>query len=155
MLRNNMRGKFMNKFDDTQLYKLLIASNLQDIDDFLNKYGIDSVDRDGRTFLMSAVSENKIEIVSHLIKNGTDVTKQDKQGLTALHLACFEDNQEIAQLLIDNGSKIDQIDNEGNTALWRAVMAHDENARTVKLLISKGADVNIQNKHGVSPSDLM
>ncbi|MBO0470464.1 hypothetical protein JZO66_07890 [Enterococcus sp. DIV0242_7C1] len=45
----------INKFDDTKLYELLGRADIQEIDNFLEKYGINSVDRDGRTFLLSTI----------------------------------------------------------------------------------------------------
>nr|MDA1491023.1 hypothetical protein [Bacteroides fragilis] len=40
----------MNRFDDTQLYPLILQEDFGNIEKFLKKYGIDSVDRDGRSF---------------------------------------------------------------------------------------------------------
>ncbi|WP_312967439.1 ankyrin repeat domain-containing protein [Acinetobacter gerneri] len=145
----------MNKFDDTQLYHLLISNDLSAIDKFLNKFGLDSVDRDQRTFLMSAIVEKKIDIVKHLLDIGADVNIHEKIGLTALHFAALENNLEIIKLLIESGAEIDAIDNQGNTPLWRAIMTTDGDSDISKYLVSKGADLDQKNKHGVSPRDLL
>ena len=153
-MQKEVRG-FMNKFDDSKLYQLLEEKDFRKIDAFLKKYGADSVDRDGRTFLMSAIVEQKIELVKHLISLSCNVNASDIQGLTPLHFAAIYDNEAIASLLVEHGANIDAQDDQGNTPLWRAVMENDAKASVAKYLISVGADMAKENNHGVSPSDLM
>lgn len=144
----------MAQFDDSQLYRLLNTSSHPEITCFLNRYGIDSVDRDGRTFLMTAVVENKIEVVKHLFELGCSCHLQDGQGLTALHFAAMYDLIELVALLISHGALVDSEDNEGNTPLWRAAMSSDGMTASMKLLMAAGADPTKKNKHGVASEDL-
>ncbi|RTQ91445.1 ankyrin repeat domain-containing protein [Lysinibacillus telephonicus] len=145
----------MNKFDDTQLYKLINESNLENINDFLQKYGLDSVDRDGRTFLMSAIVEGKDDIVIYLVNKGCNVNAKDKFGLTALHFAAIYDRCNIAKVLISNGAEIDAVDNIGNTPLWRAIMENSSETPTIRYLLENGADLNKANNRGITPKDLL
>lgn len=127
----------MNKFDDTQLYALLNESNYEKINAFLQIYGIDSVDRDGRTFLMSAIVEGKGDIVSYLLNIGCNVNAKDKAGLTALHFAAIYDRCSIVKVLITNGAEIDEVDYIGNTPLWRAIMEHSNETSTIRYLFAQ------------------
>ncbi|MCH1624633.1 ankyrin repeat domain-containing protein [Fredinandcohnia sp. SECRCQ15] len=145
----------MNKFDDTQLYTLLSESNYGNIEVFLQKYGLDSVDRDGRTFLMSAIVEGKENIVNYLVNKGCNVHAKDKSGLTALHFAAIYDRCNIAKVLITNGAEIDAVDSIGNTPLWRAIMENSDKTPTIRYLLENGADPNKANNRGIAPKDLL
>ncbi|MGE8036671.1 ankyrin repeat domain-containing protein [Lysinibacillus sp. NPDC093692] len=148
-------GKKMNKFDDTQLYALLNESNYEKINAFLQKYGLDSVDRDGRTFLMSAIVEGKGDIVSYLVNIGCNVNAKDKTGLTALHFAAIYDRCNIVKVLITHGAEIDAVDYIGNTPLWRAIMENSNGTPTIRYLLENGADSNKTNNRGIAPKNLL
>lgn len=145
----------MNKFDDSQLYKLLNESNYENIKAFLLKYGLNSVDRDGRTFLMSAIVEGKEDIVNFLVNIGCNINAKDKAGLTALHFAAIYDRCNIAKVLLTHGAEIDAVDNNGNTPLWRAVMENSSETSTIEYLLENGADPNKANNRGIAPKDLI
>ncbi|KAF2331061.1 ankyrin repeat domain-containing protein [Flavobacterium ginsenosidimutans] len=145
----------MKTFDDTQLYKLLYGKDFSKIKDFLEKYGLDSVDRDGRTFLMSAIVHGDVSIIKELLLIGCDMNKQDEQGLTALHLAAINDKIDSVKILLDFKAKIDVVDNIGNTALWRAAMELESDSEIIKLLLENGSNINLENQNGVSPKDLL
>ncbi|MDM5247994.1 MULTISPECIES: ankyrin repeat domain-containing protein [unclassified Lysinibacillus] len=145
----------MNKFDDTQLYVLLNESNYEKINTFLQKYGLDSVDRDGRTFLMSAIVEGKEDVVNYLVNIGCNVNTKDKSGLTALHFAVIYDRFTIVKVLITHGAEIDAVDNVGNTPLWRAIMENSNETSTIRYLLENGADPSKANNRGIAPKDLL
>ncbi|PBI92400.1 Ankyrin repeat protein [Flavobacterium sp. ACN2] len=145
----------MKTFDDTQLYKLLYGKDFSKIKDFLEKYGLDSVDRDGRTFLMSAVLDGDASIIKNLLLLGCDINKQDEQGLTALHLSAMNNKIDSVKILLDFKANINLVDNIGNSALWRAVMELESDSEIIKLLLENGADINLENQNGVSTKDLL
>jgi ankyrin repeat protein len=147
LLKNNFK----------QIYTLIVEYNLDEIKEFLNKYGINNTtsNADGRTFLMFSVIEHNIKIVKYLLDLNADANIHDKKGFTALHFAVFEKNLEIVKLLIESGAEIDVVDDQGNTPLWRAIMTTDGDSDISKYLVSKGADLDKKNKHGVSPRDLL
>ena len=143
-------GADVGKFDDKQLYKLLHESNLDEIEEFFKKYGLNSVDRDGRTFLMSAVISRKEDIVDFLLKLGVDVNAQDNDGLSALHLGAIHGITEVLKKkLIQYGANIDIQDKWGNTPLGRTVFY--KKLEATELLLSYSADIDKENNYGVSP----
>lgn len=147
----------MTTIDEKKMIQLLINSDdKQALDTFIKKNGIDAVDRDGRTFLLSAVAKNNLSLVSYLIEQNYDLSAADNQGMTALHIAAIHDYCNMAELLLDKGAEIDPVDVWGNTPLWRAAMnSPDENSSTAKLLLARGADKNKKNNSGVAPTDLL
>lgn len=85
----------MNRFDDTQLYPLILQEDFGNIEKFLKKYGIDSVDRDGRSFLTNTIEEGKNEFAKKLIDLGADINQQDNNGSTPLFAAIRAHNTEM------------------------------------------------------------
>ncbi|TDX09069.1 ankyrin repeat domain-containing protein [Flavobacterium sp. S87F.05.LMB.W.Kidney.N] len=145
----------MGTFDDTQLYKLLFEKDFSKINEFLEKFGLDSVDREGRTFLMSAVIDGNEEMVKDLLILGCGINNQDSKGLTALHLAAINDKVDALKVLLSFNADVNIVDDSGNSALWRAAMELESDSEIIKVLLEKGSDINLENKHGVSPKDLL
>lgn len=145
------------KLNESELINALIGNDYRAIEHLIEIYGINAVDRDQRTILMNCVIKNKIEFVDNILKdNNIDLNKQDFQGLTALHIAVENDCTEIVFLLLkDRRISIDIQDNWGNTPLWRAVHNNPENRDIIDALVSKGANLNIENNYGVSPLQIM
>ena len=145
------------KLKDSQLIKALLEDDYNAMECIINECGINAVDRDQRNLLMNCVVKNKINFVVNILKNDKlDVNNQDYQGFTALHLAIENNLLEIVQLLLkDSRISIDIQDNWGNTPLWRAVHNNPDNRDIINALISKGANPQISNKHGVSPLQIM
>jgi ankyrin repeat protein len=118
-------------------------------------------DNNGRTALMYAVSSAgtglalSTDFIGSLIKGGANVNLADNSGNTPLLIAM---SPEISKILIDAGAKaklaaaiyskenINSQDERGQTVLMR--VAASGNTAMVKVLISKGADVNLTDKEG-------
>ena len=88
----------------------------------------------GSTALFNSRSTNKMQL---LIDNGADTNAKNMYGNTSLFV--YEGRKQL-QLLIDNGADINAKNFSGQTPLSRAIF--NEDARTVQLLISLGADVS-------------
>lgn len=125
--------------------------------------------------LVTAVGENKIEIVNLLLELGVSVDEREigkmgdirikyddnnkliegsyKLGWTPLQWAAVKGNNEIIRLLVDSGANvnyiIDEEDEEFTTALILALKHYQ--IETAKLLIKLGADVNAFSKDCKSP----
>src|SRR5262249_13400644 len=72
---------------------------------------------DGRTALMLAARNFKIENVKLLIEAGANIRANDHLGNTALIWASVIGNRRILQMLIDAGSDINARNHNGETAL--------------------------------------
>ncbi len=124
--------------------------------------------------LLSAVYQNKIDVVKQHMDAGTDSNEYSRpigmvlvhldtvgaNGSYPLHLAVVQGYLEIAQILLDNGAKID-IKAEEN-----AIFMHPSNKVTplhwaayfcrkdmVSLLIENGAPINVLDATGATPLD--
>lgn len=84
-----------------------------------------------------------------LIRNGADVNIQDSLGYTALHYETQNYLVEACKLLLENKADVDIQDIQGNTSLFRAVFNSMGRGEVIV-----GADINVKNKHGVSPLQL-
>lgn len=122
----------------------------------LVKSGIDinSLDNDKRTPLIHAVIDKNYYLVQELLINGADPNLKDFQDMTALHFASQNYDQEMCKLLIINEAIVDAKDDNGNTPLWRAEFESHGETSLQNYLISKGADFDMKNFHGVSPREL-
>jgi len=114
----------------------------------------DSKDSDGRTPLMFAVIDDKIELVDFLIQNGADVNVQDNNGFSPLHFAAQDFRVEAAKSLLNKNAEVNQCDKHGNTPLWRAVFNSRGRGEMINLLLHHGADRFIKNRSGKTPVDL-
>ena len=94
---------------------------------------------DGRTALMLAARNCKVENVRLLIEAGANITAIDHDGNTALIWASVLGNIKILQMLIDAGSDINAKNHEGKTALDIALPPGFMNKRAIGLLTQHGA----------------
>lgn len=102
--------------------------------------------------LIKAVLNKDDKLLKKILdsKDITIINYQDKAGFTALHFAIQENQYDYAVQLIEAGADFEIADMYGNTAIIRAVSSFKGDGRIIKLLLSKGADINKENNYGVS-----
>jgi ankyrin repeat protein len=85
-----------------------------------------------------------------LIEGGADVNERDQLGIPVIvNAACRGNNQHI-DILLSSGAEINaSVGSSGRTALMCAI--EWKRVETVKLLIEKGADLEIADKQGNTP----
>ena len=130
---------------------------------FLDK-GVDVNAQGGKygTALQAAAYTNKLEVVQLLLDNGADANAQSGEYGTALQAAAaaYDSSVEVVQLLLDRGADINAQGGKFGTALQataavykseyvifepdKGVGAFNRRAEIIRLLLDKGADVNIQ-----------
>lgn len=94
------------------------------------------------TALVAAVKNNKIDMVQKLLKYGANPNIQNYRGKTALMIAVEENYPDIVRILLDYcDPDIQNI--YGETALMVSILV--ENFRISKMLIEKGANLDIQD----------
>jgi len=107
-------------------------------------------DDDGRTALMHSCKLQFLIIAELLLKHPTiNVNLQDNEGGTALMLLNSDNAAFLSNLLSRPEILIDLVDNENQTALFYGIF--NLNLYKVRLLIAKGANVNIRNSDGNTP----
>ncbi|MGL6195151.1 MAG: ankyrin repeat domain-containing protein [Thermoguttaceae bacterium] len=109
----------------------------------------------GMSLLGFFAREGNIEQCKKMIEEGADVNQKMSSGKTPLHLASetySESNN--CKLLIDNGADVNAIDENGDTPLHGAARMKWRSPERYDLLVAAGADKNIKNNDGKSPSDL-
>lgn len=137
------------------IFKEVFKGNIDSLTKVLDSVeDINVKDESGRTPLIQAIIDNKVEIASLLINRGADVNIQDSKGYTALHYASQNYSLECCKLLLGNNASVDIVDEHGNTPLFRATFNSRGRGEVIELLIQYGANKDMKNKYGVSPFEL-
>ena len=137
------------------------------------KVDVNSSTVDGETPLHIAVTNCEEAIIQKLLAQNADPSLKDAPGNTSLHLAVQVQHGkrpglvktgasfsspfpaayhacsvQTVQAMITHGADVNALNKRGQTALWFACC--DGQGDFVKLLLDKGADPNIVDKHGDS-----
>jgi len=120
----------------------------------------------GDTALILAASHGNVDVIKLLLSKGADVNAVDtpdggrvKNGpialgsFTALSYAAVYGGYDAVKLLLDAGAKVNVQDIRGMTPLMLAIASDRPDARVVRLLIERGADVSIKSKDGETAAD--
>lgn len=99
------------------------------------------------TPLHLASSKGNVEIAHLLITMGADVNVETYHngGLTALDFALSNANERLVEILIDKTSNVN------SALLFYMSNSYRINLKIVRLLIEKGADVNVMDTNGWTP----
>ena len=133
--------------------------NTKAVKAYLDKGGnVNLQDEPGMTPLHHAVNGNwdgtNFDTINLLINRGADVNAIDDTHHTPLHMAS---NKEIAELLINAGANVNaKTERTGETLLFSAAWGAAQGAqksfekyiKLTKMLIAKGADLNVKLKSG-------
>lgn len=147
-------------------YKQDKSMNIEERDDWL-----------GRTPLQHAIDAGHFQIVKKLHHAGASIHVQDKIGRTAIHIAALRDRFSIARYLLRNGVDLTLKDRWGVNVMEDAapslqvlllqygiqitkdqdlekllfLAAELGNMKTVRRLVTAGADVQVKDRFGLSP----
>jgi len=94
------------------------------------------------------------ELLKKTLKAGGDVHSTDSDNGTGLIRASDRGHVEIIKELLKTDIRVNHVNRMGWTALHEAVILSDGDERhteVVRLLVAAGADVNLEDKDGLSP----
>ena len=142
---------------DTASIRLLLAA----------KAPADQAAKDGTTPLLNAATNGNIEAVKALLAHKPNVNAVSiaasptrvKNGTIALDrftpliAASAYGSAELIKLLLDAGANVNAQDVRGVTPLIYAIASDRPNAKVVRALIGKGADVSLRTKDGETALD--
>lgn len=136
----------MNK----KLYQALVAGNVDQVKNLIQKEGINSLERwNGKTALHLAVDHNHPELVSVLVQCGVPIDECNDNDQTALHHASQIGNPEMVRALLEHGSNCNKITSGDATPLHLAAFSgHEE---VVALLLEQGGHPNQPCDIGYTP----
>ena len=111
---------------------------------------VDLSNKSGETPLMMAAIDGNLPLVKTLVIGHK--AQLDHIGWTPLHYACAKGHLEVAEFLITNGAILDSMSLGNTTPLMMAVQSGNE--QLVKLLLDKGADLQLRNSQGLTAIDI-
>jgi ankyrin repeat protein len=95
-----------------------------------------------------------LELLKKTLKAGADVYSTDSDNGTGLIRASDRGHVEIVKELLKTDIRVNHINRMGWTALFEAILlggGDERHTEIVRLLVDAGADVNLQDKDGVTP----
>ena len=130
-----------------------IEEERMDIMRLLIRKGMDvnTVDEDGMSPLVFALTWPKEEMAGWLLANGAGIPRRKtKRGITLLHNAAVLGQKRIADLLLAKGSEVDERDDvyEFTALHYAARFGHEDIAEA---LIDKGADITAEDRWQYRP----
>jgi ankyrin repeat protein len=107
-------------------------------------------DKDGRTPLIWAARQGRLEAVKVLLAKGAKVDASSRRRLTALHWAAVGGHHQVAVILLRHRPALDvPAKDKGFTPLHEA--ARNGRYQVVKLLLQAGADLKAKTATGLTP----
>lgn len=142
-------------YAQTDFFALVKSGSPQDVQAAISN-GADVKARDttyGWTPLMVAAGFNpNPEVITVLIKAGSDIKAQDPYGRTALMAAAGDQSPEMITVLLNAGSEINAHNSSGVTALMAAA-GYNQNFEVITILLKAGADAKAKDLIGQTALD--
>ena len=105
------------------------------------------------SYISFVMDDENLELLKMLIKKGANLHQKGSKEHTLLHqIAQFSYSESLYDFFIENNFDINSRSKSGYTPLMTA--ASRDNTLGMKILIDRGADINMQNVHGRTASML-
>ena len=114
---------------------------------------IDAANKWGLTPLIIAARHGHTKPMRILLEAGAKGGLKDHDGYTALALAAFHGQVAAVKLLIEHNADVNTQTNFGDTAMMQAIRKNltDDHVEIVQMLVKSGGNVDLQNRHSVTP----
>ena len=113
-----------------------------------DKTNINEVNEELNNKLLEAAEAGNADFVTKLVCEGADIEWKNGSGDTSAHLAAMGGHDAVLTILLDIGVMVNTRGNGDHTPLMLAATKGFSHTSTVKLLHSRGADLNLQNQYG-------
>lgn len=138
------------KLSDAQTHEILMYQEYEDFDTFSTDAGQESAD------IYHAANCGDARAIKEHIENGVDINARHwASGYTPLHYAAKGGHLEAVATLLDNGADINKQSRQGLSAIHFASSCPPERygdpVQVVKLLIAKGARLDVFDHKGYTP----
>lgn len=138
----------MNIMRNLLVATALLVFGILEVSDASAQFSNDNL-LDSRPPETVAVEEGDYEGLRSLLIGGSNTGVSDADGRSLLMAAASLNDTDIMELLFDYNVQIEQSDKNGSTALHWAVLSGSVEATI--LLLDRGASVDAQNNHGLTP----
>lgn len=156
LLRNGALVDFQSKEQRrTALMVAAYSGNLQAVKCLrLFEASYELCDSSRLTAVHWAVDSGNMELMEYMLADGANIECFDNQGWTPLHRTALVGarTEGVCEVLLRYGAKIDRVDKDMKTPLMNATISNK--GQIAQILISRGADVYLQNKDGRTAYDL-
>ncbi|KAK6174217.1 hypothetical protein SNE40_017536 [Patella caerulea] len=128
-----------------RLAPVSVMKFLVDID-----FNFDITGDDGETSLMYCCQScvDQVEKVKFILTNRDYTHTKDNKGKGALHYACLYSQVECVKIMMDKGANVNDIDFYRRSPLYHCIRSKVDRIKKMRLLFSRGADVNAVNNDG-------
>ncbi|MCL5104981.1 MAG: ankyrin repeat domain-containing protein [Armatimonadetes bacterium] len=136
----------------TDVYLAAIAGDLKKVKQFVTARAgdINKPSLDGKSALVYAVDNDRIQVARYLIEHRANVNFREKDYYLRSPL-CYASSGQMVGLLLANGARLDARDTFGDTPLHSA--ASRGRSEVARALITAGAKVDVRGEMGKTPLD--
>ena len=107
---------------------------------------INQIGPSGQMPLHVAAEKGRPIVTERLLKHGADIEGKDKNNHTPLHTAVMHGRTQVAELLLKQGAKLD-----AEMLLMDSIKNNITDRDVIKMLLLKGADINLISANGITP----
>ncbi|KAJ3423367.1 ankyrin repeat ph and sec7 domain containing protein secg-related [Anaeramoeba flamelloides] len=152
LISNGADPKVKDPLDESTLLHDCVEQKLpiEYVEFFATYIPVTSVNEYGESALTYALSSDimDFELLTFLIKEGSDLETKNDENKTPLHIACEHDvERDLIELMIKKGSNLKAKDSYGNVPI-SYLMPKKMGQRTLEIFCENGQDISVQDNFG-------